>query len=498
MGQELSCVHNRKIPTLEEGFSQVCDGVDRLGENIDHAIEGLTRETPARPQCELSDKERAAATGFFWQLAREQAGGEAVAEDAAVYEDASMALCLQQLSVLPPSPQQEGGAGGSGGAAGLQGLQGEPPVRAMLRLLHHFPVGHWLKGDPTRRGYKVRGEAAPPRAERPRAPRPSPRPSPPAPLTPRTPPPQLKDWLELLQLLNSPTLALELSTVPIDNPLPASCLLQIPSLNLLVTGCANDSTLDKVEHYIDGPPTSPAYAAHAGVAPVSSHADADLGAIRPLGAVLVWRWPVYADDDDAADDASSVASTPASTPRSARGEARLPAFDSAGSDPSDSLLLSYTPLQTDVTALAYCATRRLLLVGCRTGTTHVYSLGRGRTRGTLIYRYQIDAHHSPLIAISLIAHPERERLTSRASGLAASPPPDGGAASPEAPPSSPGGFCSVPPPKQPEVASSRSPNDELMISVSEAWEVRGASGERAGAASDERHRARAPHAPRGP
>ena len=76
----------------------------------------------------------------------------------------------------------------------------EPPVLPMLRLLHRFPVGRWLKADPTRRAYS------------------------------------LAEWIMLLQQLQAPSLSLELCTVPIDDPLPVTALLQLPEQGLLACG----------------------------------------------------------------------------------------------------------------------------------------------------------------------------------------------------------------------------------------------------------------------
>ena len=49
-------------------------------------------------------------------------------------------------------------------------------------------------------------------------------------------------------MLLAPQPLVECLTIPQENPLPISALLQIPSKGILVCGCANDSTLDRVEH----------------------------------------------------------------------------------------------------------------------------------------------------------------------------------------------------------------------------------------------------------
>ena len=104
---------------------------------------------------------------------------------------------------------------------GLRELVGEPAAESVIRRLHAIPVGRWLKADPGRRGYTS------------------------------------EEWISLIQHLQSPIALVEAPTIPPDNPLPVSALLQIPSRGLLVCGCANDSTLDRVEHMIDGPTSMP-------------------------------------------------------------------------------------------------------------------------------------------------------------------------------------------------------------------------------------------------
>jgi hypothetical protein len=83
----------------------------------------------------------------------------------------------------------------------------------MFRQLHAFPVGQWVRGHlagHARRQYR------------------------------------LDEWVTLLEQLQRPALLLEAATIPTDQPLPITALLQISSRGLLVCGCANDSTLDKV------------------------------------------------------------------------------------------------------------------------------------------------------------------------------------------------------------------------------------------------------------
>ena len=359
MGQEMSCTSRGKFPqSFDEGFDRFVDGVEGAAEVIEQAVDDSLRAVPAKAQSSLSDKERDAATALFWQLVREQGGAHASGATALVFEDAAMALCLQQLNLVDGDEVDLG-------VHGLRELVGEPAAESVIRRLHAIPVGRWLKADPGRRGYTS------------------------------------EEWISLIQHLQSPIALVEAPTIPPDNPLPVSALLQIPSRGLLVCGCANDSTLDRVEHMIDGPTSMPSAAASCSK-PSSSisavtHATANAmdaaQVIRPLGALLVWRWPTS--------PSLAASASPNDVDRALR---RAHQAAGGGVIEGSALLQAFTPLATAVQCLAYCESKRLVLVGSRSGAIQLYSLGQ---RGALHYRYAIEAHASPILSLNLRPHPAR-------------------------------------------------------------------------------------------
>ena len=217
MGQEFSCATRGKqiAGALEDGFDRALCDADNALDAVEQVIEDATRDTPAKPSCELSDKERTAAIHLFWVLVREQGGGTEVGgAPATVHEDLTMALCLKRLRLLEaPLPAAAKGVAGPSSGLDEDMLEAERLLVAMFRQLHAFPVGQWVRGHlagHARRQYR------------------------------------LDEWVTLLEQLQRPALLLEAATIPTDQPLPITALLQISSRGLLVCGCANDSTLDKV------------------------------------------------------------------------------------------------------------------------------------------------------------------------------------------------------------------------------------------------------------
>ena len=150
MGQELSCTsRGGKGFSLEDGFDNVVDGVEQAADTVEQVINDFGREPPASTQCELSDKERAAAVNLFWQLVREQ-GDNVTGSTAVVFEDAAMAVCLHRLRVLSSTAPTA-----TSDDVALHEPDDEPTVEAMKRRLHAFPIGKYLKADPSRRAYTV-------------------------------------------------------------------------------------------------------------------------------------------------------------------------------------------------------------------------------------------------------------------------------------------------------------------------------------------------------
>ena len=367
------------LAVAEDGFERVVDGVERTTEFVEQAIDDATRSSPAKVESSLSDRERGAAVALFWHLVREQ-GGNIAGATAMVYEDAAMVLCLQRLDLVD----------GSAPAASfaelgyrLRELAGKPAAPSVLRRLHVIPVGRWLKADPGRRSYSA------------------------------------DEWVSLIQHLQSPLALVEAPTIPPDNPLPVSALLQIPARELLVCGCGNDSTFDRVEQYIDGPTSTPTAAVScskpsssvsAAMQATASAIDA-ASTIRPLGALMVWRWPTAA--------ALAASNNPEEVDAALR---RAHLHAGGGVMEGSALLQAFTPLATAVQCLAYCTSRNLIIVGSHSGALQLYSLG---ARGALHYRYAIDAHASPILSLALRPHPARiaGATAEKSPGRAYQPPP---------------------------------------------------------------------------
>ena len=155
-GQEMSCTSRGKFPaSFEEDIDAMVDGVENAAEYVEQAIDDATRYPPPKADCELSDKERSAAMGLFWLLVREQ-GGNIAGTAPAVYEDAAMARCLQRVCLIDADGASAAASASSTSMAvdPQENVDVDAPlVQTMLRRLHAFPVGHWLKADPGRRGY---------------------------------------------------------------------------------------------------------------------------------------------------------------------------------------------------------------------------------------------------------------------------------------------------------------------------------------------------------
>ena len=325
MGQEFSCAGPRKaiasLPTFEQGVERVVDSIEQTAEQIEGALDDALRPAPARPSSHLSDREREAAVSSFYRLLEEQ--GRCIdAANPVVYEDTAMASLMQQSSLLEmkgavvPAPD------------GPESLHDDPAVRAMLLRLHAIPVGHWLQGDRGRKGYT------------------------------------LDDWLELVSRLQGPRLRAEEHTVPIDDPLPVSALLQLEEQGVLVCGCGNSSTLDQLEHMLDAQGAAIASARSC----VAASSD-PLGSVRPLGALVLYEWSEELPDHAA--EAELLRARERYRSKDKGGAAGGGGDGSPGSSrppPPRSTLRSYLPLTAAVTALAYCRTQRLLLVGTRTGS----------------------------------------------------------------------------------------------------------------------------------
>jgi len=145
-----------------------------------------------------------------------------------------------------------------------------------------------------------------------------------------------------------------------------------------------------MEHMIEGSSRMPGHAAAVASAVAqatgsTAAATAALdaaGALRPLGGLLVWRWPEL--DRLAPEERRRYEEM-------MRGARQGTAAGVApGPDPShNGLLRGYVPLAHGVTQLAYASARQLVCVGLRNGVIQCYLLS---ARGTLHYRYALDAH----------------------------------------------------------------------------------------------------------
>ena len=160
------------------------------------------------------------------------------------------------------------------------------------------------------------------------------------------------EWARLVQLLQSPQPLGEVRTLPDDDPLAVKALLLLPAAGVLLCACHNDSMLDALEHSLD--PTA------AVDRPAGDGArDAGALAVRPLGALLAYT---------------------------AAGKA-------AGARRASATL------RAAASALAYCASQQLVLVGSRSGAVLLYA--HGADWEALTYRFAVEAHASPVAAMML-------------------------------------------------------------------------------------------------
>ena len=161
------------------------------------------------------------------------------------------------------------------------------------------------------------------------------------------------EWARLVQLLQSPQPLGEVRTLPDDDPLAVKALLLLPAAGVLLCACHNDSMLDALEHSLD--PTA------AVDRPAGDGArDAGALAVRPLGALLAYT---------------------------AAGKA-------AGARRASATL------RAAASALAYCASQQLVLVGSRSGAVLLYA--HGADWEALAYRFAVEVSDaSPVAAMML-------------------------------------------------------------------------------------------------
>jgi hypothetical protein len=204
MGAEFSCAHPRK--SLEDSLEAVCDGVEAVADTVEQAFDDVTKPSPARPFCKLSDADVLAAQKWFHELLQLQ--GRVFERGApVVYEDATLAGFLERMGLLSLQPPAADKREEAGSADALE--------EAMKEKLHSIPIGHWLMADPGRKGYT------------------------------------LDEWSALVGRLLGPSLIADEQTIPFDDPLPVSTLLPLAEEGALVCGCSNHSTLDQMEHMMD-------------------------------------------------------------------------------------------------------------------------------------------------------------------------------------------------------------------------------------------------------
>lgn len=156
---------------------------------------------------------------------------------------------------------------------------------------------------------------------------------------------------------------------------------------MLVCGCANTSPIDRVEHMIDA-----AGAASAASTSCRSASADPLGTVRPLGAVLLYSWPVQPE---------------AAVKVPSRSENAAPSDAAETTTLIPTNLRSYIALTSAVTCLAYCRVRRLLLVGCVSGAVQVYS--PSAQWGSVQYRFALEAHVTAVERVILRPLPSRVR-----------------------------------------------------------------------------------------
>lgn len=154
MGQEMSCASRGKpFGAIEDGIDATVRVAEDAADALEQAIDDACRYPPATPSCELSDKERTAAIHLFWVLVHQQGEGGVSGSMAVAFEDLTMARCLHRLGVLDLHDVSR--RTGPSSSAFMDGDDAEKLLQVMLRRLHVFPVGQWLRADPSRRQYNV-------------------------------------------------------------------------------------------------------------------------------------------------------------------------------------------------------------------------------------------------------------------------------------------------------------------------------------------------------
>ena len=187
MGAEnstLSCASVRKPGTIQQRLDRLYDDVENVVDAVEQAVEDVTTISGVTSAaCDLSSREHEAVAAWFWQLLDQQSSSrpvlgpeasgrileEASGQSQVVYEDALMfELLARVFTDLPRSPE------------------------VATRWLHRISAGHWLKGG-KERAYT------------------------------------LAEWVQLFRELQTPRLAIEASSVPLDDPLCVRALTQLPA-----------------------------------------------------------------------------------------------------------------------------------------------------------------------------------------------------------------------------------------------------------------------------
>ena len=362
MGAEAStmtCASVRvKGGTLQQRLDRLYDDVEQVVDAVEQVVEDATTSTTGGAAgCNLSSREHEAVAAWFWRLLEQQSRSEVA------LGPESSGRILEQAGIDPPQVVYEDELMFELLAHVFTDFP-ETAERAR-EWLHRVSAGHWLAGA-RERAYS------------------------------------LPEWLTLFRELQMPRLALEATTVPLDDPLCVRALMQLPAADsgtgapLLLCACDNDSYLDRLEHTLD------AAGAAATAATISTNPKTETLGVRPLGAIVVYRWPSPSSDEAAAAGAemgiggAGVGSGKVSAALAAHPGRR--ADGPGGRRASSSLgMLAHAPLQSGATAIGYCRSGRLLLVGCRSGSVQVYSPTADWAR--LKLHFAVEAHASPVASL---------------------------------------------------------------------------------------------------
>ena len=309
MGQELSCVAVRAKAyekaessrmAIEDGLERMADGIEHAANTVEDAIDRATLPPPTLTRCELSELEWQRGQELFYSLHARQQPVETESE-AVVVADAAALDALRACGYVLPvaSPVADG-------------------VDAATYALRGLPAGHWRRGPGSERAFT------------------------------------LEQWRELLCCLQRPRLLLHECTLPEDEPLAPVAIVPLADERVLLCACANHSPLDKIEHAID----ASAAAAAASYNWRASPNDAGTTPIylRPLGALLVYRWAASLHRppaDGAAAQGGAASARPMHAPSTA------------------CRVRAHASLQSEATTLAYCDAKGLILVGTRSGAIQV-------------------------------------------------------------------------------------------------------------------------------